>query len=111
MYCDAVGNPPPKFQWFKEDAPILGAMDREYEKHNVSKDDNGVYKCQVYNDARQSVMSTSVHVIVVNGKLNGLIIFFMHDIVHKLSTKECMVYNQDMSGRLLKCCFRYIDTV
>ena len=68
LYCDAVGNPPPKFQWFKEDTPIPGAMDREYEKHNVTQDDNGMYRCQVYNDG-ESVMSVEAHVFVEKGNL------------------------------------------
>ena len=68
LYCDAVGNPPPKFQWFKEDSPIRGASDRELLKHNVCQDDSGTYRCQIYNDAGESIVSSSASVVVIKGK-------------------------------------------
>ena len=51
LYCDAVGDPAPKFQWIKDGSDLVGATERWYIKQNITIDDQGCYNCRVYNGA------------------------------------------------------------
>ncbi|KXJ28766.1 Mucosa-associated lymphoid tissue lymphoma translocation protein 1-like [Exaiptasia diaphana] len=45
LYCDAVGDPAPTFQWYKDSKLIPDATTREYFFSNLCHDDEGVYQC------------------------------------------------------------------
>ena len=51
LYCDAVGDPAPRFQWMKDGSDLVGSTERWYIKQNITIDDQGCYNCRVYNDA------------------------------------------------------------
>jgi hypothetical protein len=74
LYCDAVGDPAPKYQWHKNDHPIPGATEREYNKTNMCLDDEGKYFCVVSNSSGQAV-SDVVDVLVV--KHTGIVIVYL----------------------------------
>ena len=63
LYCDAVGDPAPRFQWIKDRNDLVGSTERWYIKQNISIDDQGCYNCRVYNSAG-SVVSKDVCVFV-----------------------------------------------
>ena len=47
--CDAMGNPPPTYQWFRNGKPLEGATQPTLELTHVTIDDRGIYNCEVYN--------------------------------------------------------------
>ncbi|XP_031573654.1 mucosa-associated lymphoid tissue lymphoma translocation protein 1 homolog [Actinia tenebrosa] len=64
LYCDAVGDPAPEYQWYRNDCPIPRAKQREYNKTNMSLDDGGKFFCIASNSSGQTV-SDVIDVLVV----------------------------------------------
>lgn len=64
LYCDAVGDPAPEYQWYKNECPISRATEREYNKTNMCLDDEGKFFCVASNSSGQ-VVSDVVDVLVV----------------------------------------------
>ncbi|XP_048583592.1 mucosa-associated lymphoid tissue lymphoma translocation protein 1 isoform X1 [Nematostella vectensis] len=51
LYCDALGDPAPTFQWYKNDLPLPDGDQREYCKRDICADDQGRYMCVASNSS------------------------------------------------------------
>ncbi|XP_078525592.1 mucosa-associated lymphoid tissue lymphoma translocation protein 1-like [Lissotriton helveticus] len=49
LSCLAVANPPPQYQWFKNEAPIPGATNASLQVSAATTAERGRYRCKVYN--------------------------------------------------------------
>ena len=63
LYCDAVGNPAPKFQWYRDNIQVQGETERELMTGGVQHEDAGMYKCEAVNK-HGSVISLGAPVTV-----------------------------------------------
>lgn len=67
LRIDAIGYPPPSYQWYKNDQELPGEILKELRVDRVSSATDGVYKCVVQND-ENSLASSEVTVRVMKGE-------------------------------------------
>ena len=68
LRVDAIGYPPPSYQWHKDDEEIPGEMLNELRVDKVTMATDGAYKCIVQNSSESSVASNEVTVRVMKSK-------------------------------------------
>ncbi|NXA42662.1 MALT1 protein, partial [Eudromia elegans] len=49
LECGAVGNPPPQYQWFRNQQPVEGAQAPQLQVKLVTTAERGSYSCRVFN--------------------------------------------------------------
>ena len=49
IHCEAAGQQPLHFQWFKKRDPLSGKTENTLKLHSVSENDEGYYLCRVAN--------------------------------------------------------------
>ncbi|NXH41237.1 MALT1 protein, partial [Dicaeum eximium] len=49
LECRAIGNPPPKYQWFRNRRPVEGAQAPQFQVKLVTTAERGSYSCRVFN--------------------------------------------------------------
>ncbi|NWU49426.1 MALT1 protein, partial [Dromas ardeola] len=49
LECRAIGNPPPQYQWFRNQRPVEGAQAPRLQVKLVTTAERGSYSCHVYN--------------------------------------------------------------
>ncbi|MBN1575658.1 MAG: InlB B-repeat-containing protein [Chitinispirillaceae bacterium] len=64
LKIEASGTPAPKYQWYKDDAPLSGQIAAEFSKTNVTASDAGEYFVVVSNGIGSGVTSTKAVVTV-----------------------------------------------
>ena len=57
LSCGAVGDPPPTFQWFRNDVPLEGQTQPTLELLHVTIDDRGIYNCEVNNSVSPKIVN------------------------------------------------------
>ena len=67
LSCSAVGDPTPRYQWTKDDSPVipnaaLENNDKTLQLTNIDSKNDGIYTCLAVNDAGD--VSTSSNVTV-----------------------------------------------
>jgi hypothetical protein len=67
LRVEALGYPPPSYQWYKNDDEIPGEFLNELRVERVSMATDGTYKCIVHNE-ENSVVSNEVTVRISKGK-------------------------------------------
>uniref|UniRef100_A0A8C5SHU7 Ig-like domain-containing protein n=1 Tax=Laticauda laticaudata TaxID=8630 RepID=A0A8C5SHU7_LATLA len=50
LQCEAMGNPPPQYQWCKEEFPLPNGEEKAYVVSCVDIEHQGTYWCRVYNN-------------------------------------------------------------
>jgi uncharacterized repeat protein (TIGR02543 family) len=64
MSVEAKGNPPPTYQWYKDDSPVPGQTSAEFNKGSVTKDDAGTYYVKITNGIGEPTLSAKAVVTV-----------------------------------------------
>ncbi|KAK2542071.1 mucosa-associated lymphoid tissue lymphoma translocation protein 1-like [Columba livia] len=49
LECRAIGNPPPQYQWFRNQCPLEGAQTPQLQVKLVTTAERGSYSCRVFN--------------------------------------------------------------
>ncbi|NWW98625.1 MALT1 protein, partial [Caloenas nicobarica] len=49
LECRAIGNPPPQYQWFRNQCPVEGAQTPQLQVKLVTTAERGSYSCRVFN--------------------------------------------------------------
>ncbi|KAJ8374658.1 hypothetical protein SKAU_G00052380 [Synaphobranchus kaupii] len=70
LECRAEGNPPPQYQWYHNEQPMLPANKSSLKIPCVTTADRGKYSCRVYN-LYHEVWSDQAHVEIGPGSLSG----------------------------------------
>ena len=71
LTVDAIGYPPPNYQWYKDDEEIPGEMLNELRVDKATMATDGVYKCILSNGSESSVASNEVTVRVMRSRPNN----------------------------------------
>ncbi|XP_078076235.1 mucosa-associated lymphoid tissue lymphoma translocation protein 1 isoform X2 [Mustelus asterias] len=50
LECTAIGIPMPRYQWIRNGLPVSNGCERHYKINNVNRDNQGQYRCHVFND-------------------------------------------------------------
>ncbi|GCB76347.1 hypothetical protein scyTo_0016550, partial [Scyliorhinus torazame] len=50
LNCTAIGIPMPRYQWIRNGLPVSYGCERHYKISKVNRDNQGKYRCHVYND-------------------------------------------------------------
>ena len=71
LTCEAVGYPPPTYQWYKDGEPIPGAKLPYLYVPEASPEDRGSYTCVASND--QDVEESSPGLVIIPGMSTSII--------------------------------------
>jgi hypothetical protein len=72
-----TGTSPFKYQWMKNNIPIMGATENTYQNNNITCSDAGVYSCIIENSCGS--VNTPISTVLVNGCdgfiISGIVIY------------------------------------
>uniref|UniRef100_A0A8C6Y5Q2 MALT1 paracaspase n=1 Tax=Naja naja TaxID=35670 RepID=A0A8C6Y5Q2_NAJNA len=68
LQCEATGNPPPQYQWYKEESPLPNGEEKAYVVSCVDIEHQGTYWCRVYNN-QENEESRKVKVTIAVDKV------------------------------------------
>ncbi|XP_058880666.1 mucosa-associated lymphoid tissue lymphoma translocation protein 1 isoform X1 [Acipenser ruthenus] len=63
LECGAVGKPLPKYQWYKNGAPLKDATKKRYTMHDITLGHQGKYCCRVSNEL-EHLWSREVEIVI-----------------------------------------------
>ncbi|XP_062898768.1 mucosa-associated lymphoid tissue lymphoma translocation protein 1 isoform X1 [Mobula hypostoma] len=64
LECTAIGIPMPRYQWLRNGIPVTNGSERHYKINRINMDNQGQYRCRVFND-RAELWSLEAEIIIV----------------------------------------------
>lgn len=63
LECTAIGVPMPCYQWLRNGVPLTNGSERHYQMNKINLDNQGQYRCHVFND-KAELWSSEVEIVI-----------------------------------------------
>ncbi|XP_078281697.1 mucosa-associated lymphoid tissue lymphoma translocation protein 1 [Rhinoraja longicauda] len=63
LECTAIGAPMPRYQWLRNGVPLTNGSERHYKMNKINLDNQGQYRCHVFND-KAELWSSEVEIVI-----------------------------------------------